>query len=104
LQDQWGIGRVRRDGGEVRNYGLRHIGDSPTYRRSERLRDPELFHSRFKRRGLDIKLICRAVGATNTPVASLERPNNMGTLDFFKGPVGRFDDLRLKRLLAELDP
>ena len=104
MQDQQGIGRVRRDGGKVRNYDLRHIGDSPTYRRSERLRDPELFHSQFKRRGLDIKPLCRALGAANTPVASLERPNNMGTFGFLKGAVGGFDGLRLKGFMAELDP
>ena len=31
------------------------------------------------------------LGAANTPVASLERPNNMGTLGFVKRPVGWFD-------------
>ena len=67
------------------------------------MRDPELFHSRFKRRGLDIKLICRAAGAANTPVASLERPNNMGTFGFLKGAVGWVNGLRLRRFMAKLD-
>lgn len=79
------------------------VQSPPTYRRSESLHDPELFHSRFKRRGLDIELLCRAVGAANTPVASLKRPNDVGTFGFVKGAVGWFNDLRLKRFMTQLD-
>src|SRR4249920_2555178 len=97
-RDQLRISSARCSDGRLRTDRLRHIGDSPTCRRSECLHNTEFFHSRFKRRRLDIKLFSGPMGSANTPVASLECPNNVVSFGFFKRAVGWFDDLRLKRL------